>query len=70
MVHHSVDNIMQEDKAIIKYKQYTSYYKENENIDYEINETELYDIDYLSLNVSHKECCKCAFEIILKQIMM
>ena len=70
MVHNAVDNIMQEDKTMIKYRHYTSYYKEYKHLEYGINVTDLYDIDDLILNNSHKEYCKRGFEIKLEHFMM
>ena len=55
MVHHAVDDIMQEGKDRKSSKNYTIDYQEHEKTKYGTNEAEMYELYKLSLDGSHKK---------------
>ena len=68
MVHHAVDDIMQEGKDRKSSKNYTIDYQEHEKTKYGTNEAEMYELYKLSLDGSHKEWQKRTSEIKHKNI--
>ena len=68
MVHHAVDDIMQEGKDRKSSKNYTIDYQEHEKTKYGTNEAEMYELYKLSLDGSHKEWYNHEFGSKIKNI--